>query len=53
MPEVDPAAELHATISLLAYDFWQQRERGEAHGDTLNDWLMAEKIILAEINALS
>ena len=37
---------LHDEIARVAYEFYETRDR--AHGHDLDDWLMAEKIVMAK-----
>lgn len=40
--------EIQQKIEKKAYELYEQR--GGAHGNDLNDWLEAERIVLAEIS---
>lgn len=45
--EVSSAVDLHAEIERLAYIYWEQR--GRQHGSPMEDWLRAEREVLARL----
>jgi hypothetical protein len=50
-PTAEPGAltgEIRARIACKAYELYEQRGRG--HGRELDDWLEAERIVLAELH---